>query len=128
MENQALKNLETIGIPFETIDWSKVTKTVHEGETGVSHWQTIEFPGLRIRIVEYSSDYFANHWCAKGHIVHCLEGEFISELQTGEQFILNSGMTYVVSDDLSSHRSISKTGVKLMIIDGDFLKLKSDNI
>jgi hypothetical protein len=128
MENEALKNLEIIDIPFQTIDWSKVIKTAHEGETGISHWQTMEFAGLRIRMVEYSPNYFANHWCAKGHIVHCLHGEFTSELQTGEQFTLTAGMSYIVSDELSSHRSISKTGVKLMIIDGDFLKLKSDNI
>jgi hypothetical protein len=89
---------------------------------GESFWQTVQFPGLRIRMVEYSAGYFANHWCQKGHIVQCLEGEFVSELETGEAFTLTRGMTYVVSDDLSSHRSISKTGVKLLIIDGDFLK------
>ncbi len=85
-------------------------------------WQTVQFPGLRIRIVEYSAGYLADHWCQKGHIVHCLEGEFVSELQNGEAFTLTKGVTYVVSDDLSSHRSISKSGVKLLIIDGDFLK------
>lgn len=109
-------------IPFQTIDWSTIPKTEHPGETGTSFWQTIEYPGLRIRIVEYTAGYFANHWCQKGHIVQCLEGEFESELQTGEIFSLSAGMTYVVSDNLSSHRSISKNGVKLLIIDGDFLK------
>ena len=109
-------------IPFQTIDWSIIPKTEHVGETGTSYWQTIEYSGLRIRIVEYTAGYFANHWCQKGHIVQCLEGEFESELQTGEIFQLSKGMTYVVSDDLSSHRSISKNGVKLLIIDGDFLK------
>ena len=109
-------------IPFQTIDWSTIPKTEHSGETGTSFWQRIEYPGLRIRIVEYTAGYFANHWCQKGHIVQCLEGEFESELQTGEIFQLSKGMTYVVSDDLSSHRSISKNGVKLLIIDGDFLK------
>jgi len=74
--------------------------------------------------VEYSENYFADHWCQKGHIVHCLEGEFISELQNGEKFHLTKGMTYIVSDDLSSHRSSSKGGVKLLIIDGSFLKSK----
>jgi quercetin dioxygenase-like cupin family protein len=73
-------------------------------------------------MVEYSKGYVADHWCKKGHIVHCLEGEFVSELQNGERFILNKGMTYVVTDELSSHRSTTKEGVKVMIIDGDFLK------
>jgi hypothetical protein len=109
-------------IPFQTIDWNSIPKTEHSGETGTAFWQTLQFPGLRIRIVEYSKGYKADHWCKKGHIVHCLKGEFVSELQNGKQFILSKGMTYVVSDELSSHRSITKNGVKLMIIDGDFLQ------
>ena len=109
-------------INFQAIDWSAIASSVHAGETGEAFWQTVQFPGLRIRIVEYSAGYLADHWCQKGHIVHCLEGEFVSELQHGEAFTLTKGMTYVVSDDLSSHRSISKNGVKLLIIDGDFLK------
>jgi hypothetical protein len=111
-------------IPFRSIDWTTIPKTEHKGENGYAIWQTVQFPGLRVRIVEYSKNYLADHWCKKGHIVHCLEGEFISEMQNGEKFILTKGMTYVVSDELSSHRSITTDGVKLMIIDGDFLKLK----
>jgi len=111
-------------IPFQTIDWSKVPKTTHNGETGVAYWQTVQFQGLRIRIVEYSAGYIADHWCQKGHIVYCLEGEVVNELKDGTRSILTPGISYVVSDDLSSHRSASAKGVKLLIIDGDFLKLK----
>lgn len=114
--------MSTSNIPFQTIDWGVIPKTEHEGEEGIAIWQTMEFTGLRIRLVEYSRGYRANHWCAKGHIVHCLEGEFISELKDGKEFLLTKGMTYVVSDDLSLHRSTTKNGVKLLIIDGDFLK------
>ena len=109
-------------IPFHTIDWSHVPKTENTGETGTSFWQTLQFEGLRVRIVEYSAGYLADHWCHKGHIVHCLEGEFASEMESGDLFTLTKGMTYIVSDNLSSHRSISENGVKLLIIDGDFLK------
>ena len=105
-------------IPFQTIDWSLIEKTLHKGETGIAFWQTIQLEGLRIRLVEYTKGYLADHWCTKGHIVHCLEGEFESELQTASYFKLTKGMTYIVSDELSSHRSISKGGVKLLIIDG----------
>jgi len=109
-------------IPFLTIDWTNIPKTEHKGETGIAYWQTVQLPGLRIRLVEYPKDYVADHWCQKGHIVHCLEGEFVSELQNGEKTTFTNGMTYVVTDNLSSHRSSTKNGVKLMIIDGDFLK------
>lgn len=108
-------------IPFTTINWDSIEKEEHIGETGTSFWQTLEFNGLRIRLVEYSQGYFANHWCQKGHIVYCLEGEFISELETGEKINLKKGMSYIVSDNLSSHRSQSSSGVKLLIVDGDFL-------
>jgi hypothetical protein len=109
-------------IPFQTINWDLIEKTEHAGDTGTSYWQTVQFEGLRLRKVVYSKGYFANHWCTKGHIIYCLEGSFTSELSTGEKFTLNKGDTYIVSDDLSSHRSISEDGVTLMIIDGDFLK------
>jgi len=111
-------------IPFQTIDWTTIPKIDHKGENGYALCQTIQFTGLRIRMVEYSKGYLADHWCKKGHIVHCLEGEFMSELQNGDKIALKKGMTYVVSDDLSSHRSTTTIGVKVMIIDGDFLKLK----
>jgi len=113
-------------IPYQTIDWASIPKTEHIGDPGTAYWQTLQLEGLRIRIVEYSKGYVADHWCKKGHIVHCLEGEFISELQDGQESVLTKGMTYVVSDDLSSHRSKTEHGVKLLIIDGDFLKLKNE--
>ena len=109
-------------IPFQTIDWTTIEKVEYKGETGIAFWETIQFGGLRIRLVEYSNGYLADHWCQKGHIVHCLDGEFISELGSGEKVKLSKGETYVVSDELSSHRSVTENGVKLLIIDGDFLK------
>jgi len=109
-------------IQFQAINWDTIQKTEHKGETGRSYWQTLQFGDLRIRMVEYTEAYLADHWCQKGHIVHCLEGSFVSELQNGESFTLTPGMSYIVSDEQSSHRSISKNGVKLLIIDGGFLK------
>ncbi len=109
-------------IPFQVIDWTKVPRMEHQGETGIACWQTLEFGGTRIRIVEYTKGYIADHWCKKGHIVHCLEGDFTSESEGGGHLELSKGMTYIVSDEMSSHRSTTMNGVKLLIIDGDFLK------
>ena len=109
-------------IPFQTIDWKRLPRTEHVGDTGMAYWRTVEFEGLRIRYVEYSAGYVANHWCEKGHIVYCLKGEVVNELHDGTRNVLTAGMSYVVSDDLSSHRSITHTGVHLLIIDGAFLK------
>jgi len=111
-----------MNIPFQTIDWTGIEKTEHRGTTGSSWWQTLQYGGLRIRLVEYSAGYLADHWCQKGHIVHCLEGSFVIEFEHGGHFTLTKGMSYVVSDDLSSHRSVSANGVQLLIIDGNFLQ------
>lgn len=109
-------------IPYQTLDWPSIPRSEYKGETGTSFWRTLQLPGLRIRLVEYSPGYLADHWCRKGHIVHCLEGEFINELEDGRQTVMRRGLTYVVSDEASSHRSRTENGATLLIIDGDFLK------
>ena len=109
-------------IPFRVIDWNLLDTTISKGQSGSAISRSLSFDGLRVRIVTYSKGYLADHWCSKGHIVHCLEGEFTSEQADGTSFLLKEGMTYIVSDDVSTHRSTTKEGVKLLIIDGDFLK------
>jgi hypothetical protein len=111
-----------MSIPFQTINWAGIEKVTYPGQTGTAWWQTLSLPGLRIRLVEYSAGYLADHWCRKGHIVHCLEGEFINELHSGEKTVMHTGSSYVVSDGLSPHRSYSEKGCRLLIVDGDFLK------
>lgn len=111
-----------MNIPFQVTDWSLVPATEHPGETGTACWRTLQFGDLRIRMVEYSANYKADHWCEKGHIIYCIEGEMTTELADGKEFRMTQGMSYQVSDGLSSHRSWSKDGVKLFIVDGDFLR------
>jgi len=113
-------------IPFTVIDWNTITPTTHAGDSGQAFWQTLQLAGLRVRIVEYTAGYLADHWCQKGHIVHCLEGEFVTEQENGESITLTKGMTYIVTDNLSSHRSRTIKPVKLLIVDGDFLKYRAD--
>lgn len=109
-------------IPFHLIDWATIGTTEQRGERGTALSKSLQLPGLRIRVVEYSVGYLADHWCKKGHIVHCLKGELVSEHENGGRFVLREGMTYVVSDNLSSHRSSAKEAVTLLIVDGDFLR------
>jgi quercetin dioxygenase-like cupin family protein len=109
-------------IQFNTTDWSSVPPVEYKGVTGTATWRTIQLDTIRMRLVEYSAGYMADHWCKAGHLVYCLEGEFTAELSDGRKFHLSKGMSYHVSDNMSSHRSTTKEGVKLLIIDGDFLK------
>lgn len=82
----------------------------------------MQYDGLRIRVVEYSSNYSADHWCSVGHILYCLDGEMTTELSDGRVFKLVAGMSYQVTDGASAHRSKSMTGAKVLIVDGEFLR------
>ena len=104
-------------IPFGTTDWSAVERTAHPGETGTAIWRTRTFDGIRVRMVEYSPGYLADHWCSKGHIILCLEGELHTELADGRVMVLRPGMTYQVADGADAHRSRTAIGAKLFIVD-----------
>ena len=111
-------------IPFQITDWEKIPAEEHKGVEGTSFWKILQFGDLRIRMVEYSKNYKADHWCEKGHIIYCIEGEMTTELADGKEIKMSKGMSYQVSDELSSHRTYSRDGVKLFIVDGEFLKLQ----
>lgn len=104
-------------IPFGTTDWSRVEPTGHRGETGVAFWRTRQFGAIRVRMVEYTPGYLADHWCSKGHILLCLDGELHTELEDGRRFTLTPGMSYQVADNAEAHRSFTETGAKLFIVD-----------
>ena len=109
--------MQMAGIPFGTTDWSTLERTEHKGETGTAYWWSKQFGDLRVRMVEYTPGYLADHWCAKGHVLLCLEGELHTELEDGRTFVLKPGMSYQVADSMEPHRSSTKTGAKLFIVD-----------
>jgi quercetin dioxygenase-like cupin family protein len=104
-------------IPFETTDWAEVETIEHPGETGRAVWRTRQFGDIRVRMIEYSAGYRADHWCSKGHVLLCLEGELTVELQGGGNAVLKPGMSYQVSDGAEPHRSCTETGARLFIVD-----------
>ena len=109
--------MEMKNIPFGITNWSEIIPTEHIGETGVACWRTRQFDAIRVRLVEYSPGYLADHWCTKGHILFCIEGELHTELADGRKFILTPGVSYQVADNAEPHRSHSSTGAKLFIVD-----------
>lgn len=109
--------MQISGIPFSTTDWSLVEPTEHPGESGTAYWRTQEFGGIRVRMVEYTPGYLADHWCSKGHIILCLEGELQTELEDGRKLTLKPGMTYQVADNADPHRSSTEIGARLFIVD-----------
>lgn len=109
--------MDISAIPFGTTDWSRVPPTEHKGETGMATWRAQQFGSIRVRMVEYTPGYLADHWCVKGHILLCLEGELVTELADGRTFTLTPGMSYQVADNAEPHRSATTSGARLFIVD-----------
>lgn len=106
---------------FGTINWPDVERTEHKGEAGMAYWRTRFFGDeqnrIRVRMVDYSAGYLADHWCKKGHVLFCLEGELETTLGDGRKFVLGAGMSYQVGDNAEAHQSYSRLGAKLFIVD-----------
>ncbi len=109
--------MQISGIPFGITEWSAIEKSEHKGERGIAYWRTRMFGPIRVRMVEYSPGYLADHWCSKGHILLCIEGMLGTELEDGRTFTLEPGMSYQVADGAEPHRSFTEVGAKLFIVD-----------
>ena len=91
--------MEIKDLPFATTDWNAVAAVEYQGESGSAFWKTKQFGTVRVRVVEYSPGYLADHWCSKGHFIFCIEGELLTELADGRTFTITSGMSYQVADN-----------------------------
>jgi quercetin dioxygenase-like cupin family protein len=109
--------MKMVDIPFDTTDWNALEPTIHAGETGQAIWRTLQLGEIRVRMVEYTAGYVANHWCRKGHVLLVLEGELETRLEDGRTFLLKPGLSYQVADEAEAHRSSTVTGAKLFIVD-----------
>lgn len=109
--------MDIANLPFATTDWNSVERTEHKGDTGLAYWRTRQFGPIRVRMVDYTPGYLADHWCKKGHVLLCLEGELHTELEDGRTFLLTAGMSYQVADNAEAHRSSTAVGAKLFIVD-----------
>ena len=109
--------MQIADIPFGTTNWAQVERTEHQGDSGTAYWRTRHFGGIRVRMVDYTPGYVADHWCVKGHILLCLDGELETQLKDGRRFTLTPGMSYQVADNAEAHRSSSPRGAKLFIVD-----------
>lgn len=105
------------GVPFQTADWSAIAPTAHPGDEGTAYWRTLELGNIRVRMVEYTPGYIANHWCERGHVLLVLEGELHTELADGRRFTLRPGQSYQVADGAAPHRSRTAVGARLFIVD-----------
>jgi len=107
--------MQMSGIPFGITDWSQVERTEHRGERGFAYWRTRQFGSVRVRVVEYTPGYLADHWCVKGHILFCTQGRLHTELKDGRSFTLEPGMSYQVADNAEPHRSSTDVGATLFV-------------
>lgn len=104
-------------LPMSVTDWASLESTRHAGDTGFALWRTRNYADIRVRIVEYSPGYRADHWCSKGHVLYCLAGSLDVELQDGKHFHLSPNQSYHVGDGDPPHRSHTDEGATLFIVD-----------
>ena len=104
-------------VPFGTTDWSTIPRTEHPGETGTAYWRTLETGNIRVRMVDYSPGYLADHWCSRGHVLLVLDGELVTELKDSRSVTLSPGQSYQVADGVMPHRSRTSGGASLFIVD-----------
>ena len=109
--------MELSRIPFCTTDWARVERVERKGASGLAYWRTRWFGDVRVRVVQYTPGYVADHWCSKGHVLYCLEGELHTVLEDGRTFVLRPGMSYQVADGAEAHRSSTPVGATLFIVD-----------
>ncbi len=109
--------MQICNVPFCITDWSAIQPTVHPGERGTAYWRTLEAGNIRVRMVEYSPGYVADHWFERGHVLLVLEGELTTDLKNGESYVLKPGTSYQVADKAAPHRSRTEGGAKLFIVD-----------
>jgi len=104
-------------IPFSVTNWPDIERLEYPGETGIAYWQTQQFGSLRLRMVEYSKNYLADHWCKKGHILLVLEGKLIMETPNDGSVDLEPYQSWQVADDTKSHRVVTEDGATVFIVD-----------
>jgi hypothetical protein len=103
--------------PMSITDWSAIPVSEHRGLSGIASWKTQLFGDIRVRMVEYSPGYAADHWCSKGHVLLCLSGSLDIEIEGGKRSVLAAGQSYHVGDGDPPHRSSTSSGAQLFIVD-----------
>jgi quercetin dioxygenase-like cupin family protein len=109
--------MKLAAFPLQTFDWNSLPATEHPGDQGIATWRTLQIGEVRVRLVQYSAGYAANHWCAKGHVVYCIAGEMQTTVRDGKTFRISAGMSYLAGDGDPPHRSETQGGATLFIVD-----------
>ena len=99
------------------VDWQDIPSDQVKGKAGFTISKLQMMGDTKIRLVEYSANYIADHWCDKGHVLFVLEGELEIHYQNETSHLVKKGMTYLVGDDSMAHMAVSKEGAKVLIID-----------
>ncbi|MGH7490441.1 MAG: DHCW motif cupin fold protein, partial [bacterium] len=104
--------MKLVDMPETAIDWSEVAGAVAPGASGAAHARAHRIGDVQLRLVEYGAGYLADHWCAKGHIIHVVAGALVIEHENGTpECMLDAGMSWCVADgEGPAHRVRSATG------------------
>ena len=99
-------------------DWSSLVSESVEGLSGNSRSKSIKYGNIRMRTMEYSPGFEADHWCPRGHIIFVLEGEITIKLKDETEQKISKGMSFICGDnETNPHMVYSKKGAFVIIID-----------
>jgi hypothetical protein len=101
-----------------SVVWAQIPESVYPGTLGTATVRSHQVGNVQLRLVVYSANYLADHWCHKGHIVFVLAGQLIIEHQHSLTYTLMPGSSYYVADDDGPpHRVLSENGATIFMVD-----------
>jgi hypothetical protein len=104
-------------LPLEATDWGSVEEERQPGATGHAISKTRSYADVRVRFIEYTPGYLADHWCSKAHVIYCIAGEISIELDNGHRLNVRKGMSLATEQDGTRHRLSSDIGAVIFVVD-----------
>jgi len=107
-----LENINT-----QLIDWESTAPIETKGKTGVNTAHEFSSGGYKIRLLVYSSNYESDHWCEKGHIIHCIEGSMMLKIKDRKDIYLSAGKSLLLGEGDHHMAVTGDVSAKIFIID-----------
>jgi quercetin dioxygenase-like cupin family protein len=103
--------------PFDIVRWASQPAVTQPGTSGIATVKTVRLGEMRLRKIEFTPGYCADHWGSKGHIGFVLSGSLSIALENGGVFEVPAGDSFHVGDDRNLHRAETRTGATVILVD-----------
>lgn len=106
-----------LGEALVAIDWSSQPAREIHGTHGRALERTTSLGSIRVRLVEFSPGYEADHWCTRGHIAFVVEGTCTLRIDDGRAVTLSRGQSFTVGDEIDAHMLVTEHGAIVFLVD-----------